>query len=306
MRAYTQQQRLEMMTKDRRALHKIPEFGYDLFKTRAYVRAELEKTAPDRLEACDEGIKVVYLAQEPKRGAIAFRADMDALRVTETTSHDFPSEHPGYMHACGHDGHMSGLLMLARIIGASRAELDRHVVLIFQPAEENQGGAKRMIAAGALSDPQVTEVYGLHLMPQIPKGKIGVKTGAMMAIVEAIDVFFEGKTAHGAQPHMGCDAVVAAAHFINSVQAGLSRRVNPPREVEVVESVRERPHASHHDRRALTRHGIYARTIEYTSGRHRIDGNRRSAPRKHHHRYGNCHVLNYSQSPLIHTAWAQI
>ncbi len=227
MRAYTEKQRLELMTKDRRALHKIPEFGYDLFKTRAYVRAELEKTAPDRLETCDEGIKVVYLAQEPKRGAIAFRADMDALRVTETTSHDFPSEHPGYMHACGHDGHMSGLLMLARIIGASRSELDRHVVLIFQPAEENQGGAKRMIAAGALSDPQVTEVYGLHLMPQIPKGKIGVKTGAMMAIVEAIDVFFEGKTAHGAQPHMGCDAVVAAAHFINSVQAGLSRRVNP-------------------------------------------------------------------------------
>ena len=227
MRAYTEAERLTLMTRDRRALHQIPEFGYDLFETRAYVRAELEKTAPDRLEPCDEGLKAVYLAASPRRGAIAFRADMDALRIQEETTHDFPSRHPGYMHACGHDGHMSALLMLARIVGASRAELDRHVVLIFQPAEENQGGARRMLNAGAFADPEVTEVYGMHLMPQVPRGKIGVRPGPLMALVEAVDITVTGQTAHGAQPQNGCDAVVAAAQIITSIQAALSRVIDP-------------------------------------------------------------------------------
>ena len=227
MSAYPQEERLALLTRDRRSLHRIPEYGYDLFKTRAYVRAELEKTGPDRLEPCDEGLKAVYFAADAKRGAIAFRSDMDALCVDEATSHDFPSEHAGMMHACGHDGHMAALLMLARVVAAERARLDRHVVLLFQPAEENLGGAKRMIEAGALADPEVTEIYGMHLMPQVPRGSIGVRAGALMALVESVDVFFEGRSAHGAQPHMGCDAAMAAAHFLNSVQAGLSRRMDP-------------------------------------------------------------------------------
>ena len=227
MRTYSEAERLDLLTRDRRALHKIPEFGYDLFKTRAYVRAELEKTHPDRLEACDEGIKAVYFAAEPRRGVIAFRADMDALRVQEETMHDFPSEHPGYMHACGHDGHMAALLMLARLVAAGREKLDRHVVLIFQPAEENQGGAKRMLEAGAFADPVVTEVYGMHMMPQVPRGKLGLKAGPLMALVETVDIEVQGQTAHGAQPQLGRDAVIAAAQIVISIQAALSRRINP-------------------------------------------------------------------------------
>ena len=227
MRAYTEAERLDLMTQDRRALHRIPEFGYDLFKTRAYVRAALEKTAPDVLEPCDEGLRAVYYAAAPEQDAIAFRADMDALRIQEENAHDFCSEHPDYMHACGHDGHMAALLMLARIIAARRAELKRHVVLIFQPAEENQGGAKRMLQAGAFADPPVSEVYGMHLMPQVPRGKVGLKAGPLMALVETVEISVAGRTAHGAQPHMGCDAVIAAAHIVTSIQAALSRRVDP-------------------------------------------------------------------------------
>ena len=227
MRIYTEAERLALMIKDRRALHRIPEFGYDLFKTRAYVRAVLEETGADRIEACDEGIKAVYLAKDPARGAIAFRSDMDALRVEEQTTHDFRSEHPGLMHACGHDGHMAALLMLARIVAGRREELDRHVVLIFQPAEENLGGALRMLRAGAFQDPEVTEVYGMHMMPQVPKGKIGIKAGPLMALVENVDVTVTGRTSHGAQPHLGADAVAAAAQIVVSIQAGLSRCVDP-------------------------------------------------------------------------------
>ena len=164
-RIYSDAQRLAMMTEDRRALHQIPEYGYDLFKTRAYVEEKLRQIAPDAIIPMGEGFKVVFRAEKPVKPAIAFRADMDALRIVEKNTHDFVSKHEGCMHACGHDGHMANLLMFAREIAGRRAELDRDVVLVFQAAEECYGGAEPMIKEGLMHDPEVSEIYGMHVMP---------------------------------------------------------------------------------------------------------------------------------------------
>ena len=227
MRIYTREERLALMTEDRRALHRIPEYGYDLFKTRAYLYERLKELTPDVLESCDEGIKVVFRAENPVKGAIALRADMDALKLQEKTEHDFPSEHPGMMHACGHDGHMAAMLMAARIIAGRKSELSRDAVIIFQPAEENLGGAKRMIDAGAMVNPTVAEVYGMHIMPSLPIGTVGCCEGAMMAAVDTIEVEIHGRAAHGATPHLGNDAIMAMAHFVLNAQAAMERRIGP-------------------------------------------------------------------------------
>jgi len=227
MRIYTLEERLTLMTQDRRALHRIPEHAYDLFKTRAYLRERLAALAPDTLESCDEGIKVIFRSANPSAGAIALRADMDALQLPEKNNHDFVSEHPGMMHACGHDGHMAAMLMVARIVSGRRSELNRDVVLLFQPAEESLGGAKRMIDAGAMDNPRVSEVYGMHIMPSMPMNAIGCRPGAMMAAVDTLEFEISGKAAHGATPHLGNDAIMAMAHFIVSAQATLTRRIGP-------------------------------------------------------------------------------
>ncbi|MDD6884805.1 MAG: M20 family metallopeptidase [Eubacteriales bacterium] len=226
MRIYEKEERLALLTADRRNLHKIPEYGYDLPETRKYIMNVLQETSPDVLEMCDEGIKAVYFAKTDEP-AIAFRSDMDALKQEERTGCAFASKHPGMMHACGHDGHMATLLMLARILDGRRSQLRRSIVLLFQPAEENFGGARRMIQAGALENPKVGEIYGMHMMPQIPKGKIGCKSGALMSLVDAMRIVFLGKSAHGAAPQQGNDAICAMAHFVLSCQSAIARRISP-------------------------------------------------------------------------------
>ena len=227
MRIYPQNERLRLLTEDRRALHRIPESGYDLPETRAYLWENLSAMEPDVLERCDEGIRVVFRAPAAETEAIAFRADMDALQIPERTHHDFPSVHEGKMHACGHDGHMACLLMLARIVAGRRDALKRDVVLLLQPAEESLGGAKRMIDAGALDNPKVGEVYGLHIMPTLPIDTVGCCSGAMMAAVDTWEIEIEGLAAHGATPQAGIDAIMAMAHFIVSAQAAITRRIGP-------------------------------------------------------------------------------
>ncbi|MDO4739760.1 MAG: M20 family metallopeptidase [Eubacteriales bacterium] len=218
----------ERMRRDRRALHRIPEIGRELPKTLAYVREALRETAPDSLTDCAGGLKAVYRAGDPLpgAGAVAFRADMDALPVEEKTGLPFASEHRGAMHACGHDGHMAVLLGLARLLGPMRPQLRRDVTLIFQPAEENIGGARRMIDAGLLEEPHVDEVYGLHLWPGIPQGKYGVAQGSVMSGVGTVDVTVEGVSVHGAAPHTGADCIAAAAQAVLSLQGALMRTVD--------------------------------------------------------------------------------
>ena len=226
MQAKSSPAQLEYMRKDRRFLHRIPEIGFELPKTRSYVGSALQEVHPDELYECAGGWKAVFRARNPIEDAIAFRADMDALPVAERTGLPFASEHSGAMHACGHDGHTAILLGLARMVSQMRENLRRDIVLIFQPAEENIGGAVQMIKAGVLENPKVSEIYALHLWPGIPKGRFGVGVGPVMSGVASVDITVRGTSTHGAMPHMGADPVCAVAQAILSIQASLMRTVN--------------------------------------------------------------------------------
>lgn len=211
----------------RRALHGIPETGFSGVKTQAFLMDELKKTAPDALLSLAEtGVKAVYRAENAKR-TIAFRADTDALPITEQTGLAFASAHAGSMHACGHDGHMAMLLLFARCLMQLRASLKANVVLLFQPGEEGYGGADRMVREGALENPHVDEIYALHLWPALEKGAVGLCAGAMMASAQTFEFTVHGKSAHGATPHLGVDAIVIAAELISMLQTVVSRSTDP-------------------------------------------------------------------------------
>lgn len=211
----------------RHGLHEIPEIGFEEHKTSDFVRGILEKYPPDTIESLAEtGVKAVYYAKNPTM-TIAFRADMDALKIKEMNDVPYKSQHEGKMHACGHDGHTAMLLLLAQLIHKHREKLTMNVVLLFQPAEEGRGGAYRMLADGALKNPDVDRIYGMHLWPDVPKGKIGIRWGPMMAKTCEFDITVHGVSSHGASPQNGVDAVVAAAQLITMLQTAITRNVDP-------------------------------------------------------------------------------
>jgi amidohydrolase len=211
----------------RRELHEIPEIGFELYRTQAYVLEKLAACRPDYLrKIASTGAKAVFYAEKPE-GTIAFRADMDALAGEEDSRESWRSQNPGRMHACGHDGHMTVLLLLARLLSAHRKELRQNVVLLFQPGEEGWAGARRMIEEGALENPKVDRIYGLHLWPTVPFGKLGVRWGPMMAQTSDFSITVHGKSAHASTPQMGIDAVVVAAELITMLQSVITRSVDP-------------------------------------------------------------------------------
>ncbi|MGI5936072.1 MAG: M20 metallopeptidase family protein [Oscillospiraceae bacterium] len=211
----------------RQDLHRMPETAFEEHSTQAYIINELKRYSPDSIQTlAGTGVKAVFYAPGAET-TIAFRADMDGLQIDELTESAYVSEHPGKMHACGHDGHMTVLLLLAGFIHRYREQLKTNVVLLFQPAEEGGGGAKRMIDEGALQNPRVDRIYGLHVWPFVEKGKIGVRWGPMMAKTSEFDIIVHGVSAHGASPQMGVDAVVVAAEFILMLQTAITRNLDP-------------------------------------------------------------------------------
>lgn len=158
---------------------------------------------------------------------VAFRADMDALPVTEANDVPYKSTRSGIMHACGHDGHMAILLGLARMFSEYRDELSGTIKLIFQPAEEVSpvGGADALIKEGVLAD--VSAIFGLHLWPDIPCGHIGIRKGALMAASDRITIKVLGQGAHAGQPHLGVDAITIAANVIEGLGHVMSRQLDP-------------------------------------------------------------------------------
>lgn len=218
---------LDTLRRHRRALHRIPEVGEAEYKTQTYLMRELELLKPDDLRIfADTGVRAVFRGNGMGR-VLAFRSDIDALPVREETGCGYASEHPGFMHACGHDGHMANLLVFAQWLSEHRTMLVDDVVLLFQPAEETVGGAKRMIDEGALEDPHVDVIYGMHMMPDIPKGKIASCAGPLMAQTCEMDFIIHGKSAHGATPHLGADAITAMGHLIALFQTTVARCVDP-------------------------------------------------------------------------------
>ncbi len=213
--------------KIRRELHRIPEIGFDLHKTHEYIKPLIEQCKPDELITLAEtGFKAVFYAQGAQR-TIAFRADMDGMKNTEENRFRFRSRTRGVMHGCGHDGHMTILLMLAKWVSQNREKLKCNVVLLFQPGEEGWAGARRMINEGALVNPKVDRIYGLHLWPTVPKGKIGIRWENLMAQTSDFVIKIHGKSAHASTPQMGVDAIVVAAELITMIQSVITRDVDP-------------------------------------------------------------------------------
>lgn len=218
---------LEELRAHRRALHRIPEVGETEYKTQAYILEHLKKLAPDDLRIfADTGVRAVFRGNGKGR-VVAFRSDIDALPVKEETGCAYASEHDGFMHACGHDGHMANLLTFASWLHENRSRLIDDVVLLFQPAEETVGGADRMVCEGALENPHVDVIYGMHVMPDVPKGKIATCAGPLMAQTCEMDFVIHGQAAHGATPHLGKDAISAMAHLLTMFQTTVARSVDP-------------------------------------------------------------------------------
>ena len=196
----------------RRDLHQIPEIEDQLPKTAAYVRSVLETlnctvTTPTLSSVCaffDAG----------KDEAVAFRADMDALPLTECTGLPFASRHPGFMHACGHDGHTAMLLALAEFVSEHLHELPRNVLLIFQPAEERPGGAKAIYDTGILQKHRVARIFGMHLWPNLPFGQAFSCPGPMMAQANEVDITITGKSVHLFRASEGLDALTAGTEYL--------------------------------------------------------------------------------------------
>lgn len=219
----------EEIIKWRRKLHQIPEVGLNLPKTAKFIMDELDKMNIE-YHTLVNGNAIVGLIKGKEEGkTIGLRADTDALPVREETGLDFASTN-GCMHACGHDGHTAILLGVAKILNENRDKFKGNVKLLFQPGEEYPGGAKPMIEEGALENPKVDVVMGLHLGSLgkgIPMGKIAVSYGAMMAAVDVMYIKINGKGSHGAYPHQSIDPIVTASEIVLALQTIVSREVDP-------------------------------------------------------------------------------
>ncbi|MBQ6374348.1 MAG: amidohydrolase [Clostridia bacterium] len=208
----------------RRAIHRVPEIGNAEFRTSALIADCLEGLGLHVEHPMGTSVVATLSGQQPGP-TVAFRADMDALRIQEATGLPFSSEVPGFMHACGHDFHCAGLLGTAMLLSTLRERLHGSVKLLFQPDEEGLGGAQRMIAAGCLQN--VDAVFGAHVDPDLPSGTVGLKYGKMYAASDTFRVVIHGEGSHGAQPEDGIDAIAIGAQVITALQQLVSRRISP-------------------------------------------------------------------------------
>lgn len=213
--------------KTRRFLHMNPELSNREFMTAKLIATKLISMGLDvQTEIAKTGV-VALLTGDQLGITVGYRADMDALPIQERTSLPYKSLNPGIMHACGHDIHMSVALGTAMVMSALRDRMDGNIKFIFQPAEEGapegeEGGASLMIKEGVLDNPPVSAIFGLHVMP-INVGKVEFSPGAIMASSDRFEIIIKGKSAHGARPQEGIDAITLAAQVILGIQTIVSR-----------------------------------------------------------------------------------
>ena len=215
------------MTAWRRHIHAHPETAFEEVQTADFV---VEKLAEWGLEVerglAKTGVVGVLKGQRENGRAIGLRADLDALNIEELNDFDHRSRHEGKMHACGHDGHTAMLLGAAKYLAETR-NFDGTVAFIFQPAEENEGGGRVMVEEGLFERFPVEAVYGMHNMPGVPAGQIGLRAGPAMASFDIFEITVTGKGSHAAMPQQGHDPIVAAAQIVTALQTIKSRRVDP-------------------------------------------------------------------------------
>ena len=215
----------EWMIQMRRKLHQIPEKGFAEYKTQQAIMDALDEMG---IPYTTERTWVIGLIEGDLPGGVAaLRADMDALPLDEPEGCEFRSQHPGMMHACGHDAHVTMVLGAAKVLAGMKDRLHGTVKLLFQPAEETDGGAEPMVAAGAMENPHVDRVYGLHVQPYLPVGAIETRPGTLNASTDTVELTIHGRASHGAYPESGADAIVCAAQVITSLQSLVSRNVSP-------------------------------------------------------------------------------
>lgn len=211
----------------RRQLHQRPELGFQERLTANFISQKLTAWGITHQTGI-AGTGIVATIHGGRPGPVlGIRADMDALPIQELNTVDYRSLHDGTMHACGHDGHVAIALGTAYYLNQHRDSFAGTVKVIFQPAEEGPGGAKPMIEAGVLQNPDVEAMIGLHLWNNLPLGTIGIRTGPMMAATELFRCTIQGKGGHGAIPHQTVDSIVVGAQIVNALQTIVSRNVDP-------------------------------------------------------------------------------
>jgi amidohydrolase len=216
------------LVSDRRHLHQNPELSFEEVQTSAFVQERLRDLNIPFTTGIG-GYGVVANLQGHRPGpVVALRADMDALPIQEANEVPYASKIPGVMHACGHDVHTASLLGVAALLRSRTQEFSGTVRFLFQPAEEKlPGGASLMIRDGALANPTPQAIYGQHVMPLLPAGTVGFRSGRYMASADEIRLTIRGKGGHAAMPHLNTDAVLIASHIVVALQQVVSRRANP-------------------------------------------------------------------------------
>ncbi len=214
------------MTAWRRDIHAHPELGFEEERTAAIVAEKLESFGIEVHRGLAKTGVVGVLEGAPGAGAIALRADMDALPILEADDRAHRSTSDGTMHACGHDGHTTMLLGAAQYLAETR-NFAGTVYFVFQPAEEGLGGGEAMVTEGLFERFPAQAVYGMHNWPGLAAGEIAVRSGPMMAACDEFTITVEGTGAHGAMPHLGHDSVVAAAQIVTALQSIVARNVDP-------------------------------------------------------------------------------
>ncbi len=213
----------------RRHLHSHPELSFKEFQTAAFVADKLKEIGITQIESkATTGWCALIEGKNPGKKVVALRADMDALPIIEANEVPYKSQNPGVMHACGHDAHTAALLGAAKILHEVRDQFEGTIKLIFQPGEEIiPGGASLMIKDKVLENPRPNSILGQHVMPMIPAGKVGFRSGLYMASTDELYLTIKGKGGHGAMPETFIDPVLISAHLLVALQQIVSRVANP-------------------------------------------------------------------------------
>ncbi len=211
----------------RREIHSNPELGLEEFKTAALVAGKLEELGMDVKTGVGETGVVGILNGAASGKTLLIRADMDCLAMQELNDVPYKSQVDGQMHACGHDAHTTWVLGAAMILSEMRDHFKGTVKFVFQPAEEGQGGANRMIQDGVLESPKVDAAIGAHVWPIVDAGKIGVKRNSMMAAPDMFHLTIKGQGGHGAEPHNCIDPISIGCQVYSALQTIVSRKINP-------------------------------------------------------------------------------
>ena len=217
----------ENMKKWRRNIHQNPELGLDCYETASFIEARLREFGIDEIHTGIAKSGIVAIINGKVEGdTIGLRADIDALPMTETTKLEYASDNVGLMHACGHDGHTTMLLGAARYLSETR-NFSGRVALIFQPAEENEGGGRIMVEEGILDRFNIKNVYAIHNTPDVALGKFYTMPGPIMAGADKFHIDVVGVGGHGAYPHETKDPITAAVGIAQTLQTIVSRSRDP-------------------------------------------------------------------------------